>query len=156
MSAALPSPDSATVVPCLAGPTAPEPTSFSPDWVHVEPERVNTHTAPTLPLSPAPPRSAVLPSAESATELPKRPPCSPLASPPPVSFPPCCVHTDPKRVKTHTAPMDGASLVVRPSPDPPTTAVLPSADSATLSPKLAKPTSPAPSRRACCVQTPPD
>src|SRR2546425_1232077 len=33
--------------PFHAPPTAPAPTSLSPCWLHVPPERVNTHTAPT-------------------------------------------------------------------------------------------------------------
>ena len=48
--------------------TAPEPTSLSPCWVHVEPLRVNAQAAPAEPLSANPPISAVLPSADRATE----------------------------------------------------------------------------------------
>src|SRR5438132_9307680 len=47
MSAVLPSEDTATLEPNLAVPLAPVPVSFGPYCVHVEPERVNTHAAPT-------------------------------------------------------------------------------------------------------------
>src|SRR6185437_5610860 len=61
--------DSATDSPCCARPTLPVPTSFDPCWVHTPPLRVNTQTAPWLSLSREPPVMAVLPSADSATEL---------------------------------------------------------------------------------------
>src|SRR5947209_1344412 len=52
--AVFPSADSATDVPCctlrLLSPTAPVPTSLPPCWLHVPPERVNTHAAPALAL----------------------------------------------------------------------------------------------------------
>ena len=86
MSAVFPSDDSATLEPWLASPTAPVPTSFEPCWVQVAPERVNTHTAPTPPLSSSPPTSAVSPSDDSATLTP----CSePPTAPVPTSFGPC-------------------------------------------------------------------
>src|ERR1700730_14006353 len=44
------------------------PTSFGPRWLHASPERVNTHAAPTSPLSNRPPTTAVFPSPESETE----------------------------------------------------------------------------------------
>ena len=59
--------------PNSARPSSPPPVSFSPCWVQVAPERVNTHAAPTPFLSPGPPISAVLPSADSATLAPKSP-----------------------------------------------------------------------------------
>ena len=87
------------------------PTSFSPCWVQADPERVNTHAAPTPPLSAGPPINAVSPSAESATLLPNSPfPVSPLPSlaqlpvQSPTSFSPCWVQVDPERVNTHAAP----------------------------------------------------
>ena len=74
--AVLPSEESATLtpnwpsplspVPSSAQPVGQSPTSFAPCWVHAPPERVNTHAAPALLLSKAPPISAVLPSPESA------------------------------------------------------------------------------------------
>src|SRR5436305_3574862 len=74
ISAVLPSPDNATLNPWLAmGPVTPVPTSFDPCWDQVDPERVNTHAAPMPPmlsLSPAPPISAVLPSADIPTPEP--------------------------------------------------------------------------------------
>ena len=99
---------------------------------------------------------AVLPSADSATDIP----CpsgnggSPARSAPvPTSLSPCCVQTPPLRVNTQAAPVVLLSL------GPPTMAVLPSADSATDAPwdhnpppySLVVPTSLLP----CCVQTPP-
>src|SRR5207245_1620517 len=100
ISAVLPSADSATLNPKRAVPISPPPVSFSPCWVQVSPERVNTHAAPTLRSSACPPISAVLPSADSATLEPNWPKPD---SPPPVSFPPCWVQVDPERVNTHAA-----------------------------------------------------
>ncbi len=78
------------------------PTSFSPCRVQVESERVNTHAAPTPPLSAGPPINAVSPSAESTTLLPSSPfPVSPV----PVSFSPCWVQVESERVNTHAAPL---------------------------------------------------
>src|SRR5271167_2061305 len=65
--ALLPSAESATEKPRLAVPTAPVPTSLSPCWVQTPLLLVKTHTAPASELSPTPPTTAVLPSAESAT-----------------------------------------------------------------------------------------
>src|SRR5262249_29470319 len=97
--------------------------------------RTNTHAAPALPLSPVPPTTALLPSAESAAEKP----CldAPLA-PLPTSLPPCWVHTPPLRVNTQRAPTELLS------PGPPTMAVLPSAETATEEPWVAPPVAPVP------------
>jgi hypothetical protein len=87
-----------------------------------------------LELSKLPPMSAVLPSAETATEVPC--PAFPVA-PVPTSFSPCWVQAPALRVKTHVAPEV-------PSFCEPTIAVLPSADSATpvpWKPALAAPVS---------------
>src|SRR5436853_544809 len=121
----LPSADSETARPCWEAPTDPLPTSLLPCWVQIPPLRVKTHAAPTKPLSAYPPTMAVLPSADSETDLP----CSaaPVA-PKPTSFPPCWVHLPPLRVKNHVAPAYPLS------PDPPITAVFPSADKATAWP----------------------
>src|SRR3981081_2088596 len=116
--AVLPSADSETELPCWAAPTAPAPTSLLPCWVQTPPLRVNTHAAPVLLLSDHPPTMAVLPSADSATDMPWR--ALPTA-PAPTSFLPCCVQTPPLRVNTHAAS----------ARHPPTIAVLPSADNAT-------------------------
>src|SRR5262245_9124139 len=62
---------------------------------------------------------AVLPSADSATEMPWL--ASPTA-PVPTSFVPCWVQTPPLRLNTHAAPAFELSVY------PPTMAVLPSAD----------------------------
>src|SRR5271157_4983912 len=152
-SAVRPSADSATEQPCVAFPTALLPTSLSPCWVHTPPERVNTQAAPAPPLSPGPPTTAMLPSAESATEEP----CVAFpTAPEPASLPPCWVHTLPERVKTHAAP---ARLL---SSGPPTMAVLPSADRATDCPacaplpKSALTASEASSAPPCWVHTPPE
>src|SRR6516225_8761233 len=91
---------------------------------------------------------AVLPSADSATELPWRlVPAPPL----PTSLAPCWVHTPPLRVNTQTAPTEVLS------PGPPTMAVLPSADSATEKPCWANgPTAPVPtSLLPCWLHIPP-
>src|SRR5262245_35794142 len=120
--AVLPPEDSATEKPCSAPPTAPVPTSLLPCWVHAPPLRVNTHAAPALLLSASPPTMAVLPPLDSAPENPCRPPPTP---PLPTSLAPCWVHVPPLRVNTHAAP----ALLL--SADPPTMAVLPSAESAT-------------------------
>src|SRR5580692_2658900 len=94
-------PSPVSPVPSLAQLPAQSPVSFSPCWVQVEPERVNTHAAPLSLSSFQPPISAVSPSADSATIVPNLP--SPL-SPPPVSFSPCWVQVEPERVNTHAAP----------------------------------------------------
>src|ERR1700720_4776840 len=105
MMAVSPSADSATDKPWPAFPTAPVPTSLLPCWVQTPPLRMKTHAAPFA-SSPNPPTTAVLPSADSATEMP----CSagPTA-PAPTSFLPCWVHTPPLRVKTHAAPVSELS-----------------------------------------------
>src|SRR5438067_13925077 len=96
--AVFPPPESATELPCPACPTAPAPSSRGPCWVHTPPLRVNTHAAPALVLSPKPPRIAVLPSPDSATE----PPCWVCPTPPlPTSLASCWVHAPPLRVNTH-------------------------------------------------------
>src|SRR5262245_56557857 len=116
--AVLPSPDSATDVPCPAFPPAPLPTSLWPCWLHTPPLRLKTQTAPNEALSLGPPTMAVLPSSDSPTDVPcTEPPTAPV----PTRFEPCCVHTPPLRVNTHVDWKAG----------PPTRAVLPSADSAT-------------------------
>src|SRR5205085_1822481 len=79
-SAVLPSADSATRKPNRPLPVSPPPVSLGPCCSHVDPERVKTQAAPTLPLSAGPPTSAVLPSAESATSAPNSP--FPISSPP--------------------------------------------------------------------------
>src|SRR6266540_2620790 len=145
--AVLPSADSATDVPWRALPTASVPTSFLPCCVQTPPLRVNTHAAPVLPLSDHPPTMAVLPSAESATDMPWR--AFPIA-PVPTSFLPCCVQAPPLlRVNTHAAS----------APQLPTMAVLPSAESATDIPwPGGNGGSPAPlptSLLPCCIQTSP-
>src|SRR5208282_6573826 len=88
--AVLPSADSATDEPCLAFPAAPVPTSLLPCWFHTTPLRVKTHAAPMPLLSSGPPTMAVLPSADTATEVPWST-CGP-AAPLPTSFDPCCVN----------------------------------------------------------------
>src|SRR5260370_882053 len=90
----LPSADSATHVPRRPTATAPVPTSFLPCCVQTVPLRVNTHA----PSAPHPPMMAVLPSAESATDIPW--PSGNAGSPAllPTSLLPCCVQTSPLRV----------------------------------------------------------
>ena len=81
----------------------------------------NTHAAPKFVLSIFPPSTVVLPSAESATETPCR---AAPELPVPNSLLPCWLHVIPERVNIQIAP------IVSLSPDPPTIAVLPSAESA--------------------------
>src|SRR5262249_8652280 len=98
------------------GPTDPVATSLLPCCVQVSPDRVNTHTAPTLKLSPGPPTNAVFPSGESVTEVPW-PAC--VAAPVPTSLLPCWVQTPFLRTNTQTAPAPRLSNL------PPTRAVVP-------------------------------
>src|SRR3982074_1029706 len=91
----LPSADSATEGAALPS------ISLLPCCVQTPPLRPNTHAVPTLLLSDHPPTTAVLPSAESATDMPWR--ALPTA-PTPTSLLPCCVQTPPLRVNTHAAP----------------------------------------------------
>src|SRR6476619_2300891 len=151
--AVLPSADSATDMPWLAFPTASVPTSFLPCCVQTPPLRVNTHAAPVLLLSDHPPTPAVLPSADSATDIPW-PRCNASSPAPlPISLLPCCVHTSPLRENTHAAPRLRLSL------GPPMMVVLPSPDTATDAPwdhkpppySLVAPTS----LPSCCFQRPP-
>src|ERR1700683_2608929 len=84
--AVLPSADSATQYPWRPAPIASLATSLWPCWVHTPLLRTKTHAAPVYELSANPPTTAVLPSADSAMELP----CwaAPTASVP-TSFDPC-------------------------------------------------------------------
>ena len=79
ISAVAPSPASATEDPKRPVPLSSAPVSFDPCWVQVEPDRVNTHAAPTLSLSKGPPASATFPSLDSATLEPNCP--APARSP---------------------------------------------------------------------------
>ena len=79
-------------------------------WVQTSPRRVKTHAAPVPPLSKGPPRMAVLPSVDSATERPCRGPKKPPTAPVPTSLLPCWVQTSPRRMKTHAAPLSICSL----------------------------------------------
>ena len=120
----------------------PVPTSLSPCWVHTPPERVNTHTAPVLPLSTGPPTIAVFPSSESETDQPC--PAPPITAPVPTSLSPCWVHAPPERVNTQAAPAP-----VKPSAGHPTIAVFPSPESETENPCHApRPTTPVPTSLA--------
>src|SRR5262245_10097539 len=146
--AVLPSAERATDHPWFEPPTAPLPTSFLPCCVHTPRLRLNTQAAPVLLLSDHPPTMAVLPSADRARDIPR---CARPTAPSPTSLP-SCVHTPlPFRVNTHAAS----------APQPPTRAVLPSADKATAIPwpggdcdsptrYESVPTSLSP----CCVQAP--
>lgn len=84
--------------------------------------------APVSLLSRQPPISAVLPSPESATVYPNQ---AALVAPVPISFPPCWVQVVPERVKTQAAPLRNSLRGA------PISAVLPSAERATLSPNPA-------------------
>src|SRR6516225_3708946 len=147
--AVLPSADNATDTPWRALPIASVPTSFLPCCVQTPPVRVNIHA----PSAPQPPTMAVLPSAESATDIPWPGGNGGSLAPLPTSLLPCCVQILPLRVKTHAAPVVLLSL------GPPMMAVLPSEERATDAPwdhnpppySLVVPTSLPP----CCVQVPP-
>src|SRR2546423_550024 len=150
----LPSADRATDVPSRA--TALLLTSLF-CCVQILSLRVNTHAAPVAPrpkganrshrLSPGPPKIAVLPSGDNATDVPWQ--ALPTASVP-TSFLPCCVQIPPLRVNTHAAP------VLLLSDHPPTLAVFPSAERATDMPWRASPTAPLPTSFVpCCVQSSP-
>ena len=117
-------------------PLVQSPTSFVPCADHADPERVKTHAAPAPLSSPGAPRTAVLPSAVSATAKPSSPaPVSPVPPMPPqptVQSPvnlPLWSDQDPAdRVNTHAAPALLSSAAA------PSKAVLPSAERATLDP----------------------
>src|SRR5262249_17465366 len=124
--AMLPSADRAMDVP--RRPTAPGLTSLF-CCVQTPPLRVNTHAAPAAPRPngtdrsqgspPGPPRKAFFPSAEK----PRATPCPPLPPSPPLSrSSTLSAQIPPLRVNTHAAP------VLLLSDQPPTMAVLPSAD----------------------------
>src|SRR5262245_35333730 len=99
--AVLPSADNATDMPWRALPTASAATSFLPCCVQIPPRRVNTHAAPVLLLSDQPPTRAVLPSAESATDMPRRGFPTALL---PTSFLPSWLQAPPLLVNTHFGP----------------------------------------------------
>src|SRR5580704_130299 len=145
----LPSPESPTQLPCSRKvPVLPVPISLPPCWFQVPPERVNTHVAPKLLLSPGPPSTSVFPSLETATVVPC--PAVPTAALPSSSAP-CWVHTPPDCVKTNTPPLpplsDGAPAIN----------VLPSVESATKVPTPAPAPAPlATSLLPSWVQTPPE
>ena len=133
ISAVLPFADRATDQPCWDAPEEPIPTNLLTSD-QCMPERVNIQAAPWALSSPGPPTSAVLPSADRATENPN---CGrPLAS---VGV--SLTRWDQpllERVNTQPAP------AVSPSVGPPTSAVLPSDDTATELPCDAGPTAPLP------------
>src|SRR5260370_35475047 len=96
---------------------------------------------------------AVLPSADSATDMPWRAAAA-------TSLSPCWVQRPSLRVKTHAAPAaprpKGTDRSHGLSPGPPTIAVLPSPDNATDMPWWALPTAPVPtSFLPCCGHRPP-
>src|SRR5579864_414562 len=145
-AAVLPSADNATDQPCIASPTAPVPISFGPCCVQIPPDRVKIQLAPTLSSSNAPPRMAVLPSEDKASDQPKQDCPAPSLL---TSFA-CWIQELPERVKTQAAPMKLLSGW------PPTRAVLPSKDNATRKPCVALPIAPVPISLACCVQVFPE
>src|SRR5262249_7957448 len=149
LGALLPPGKMATTMLWRAFPTAPAPPGFLPCSAQVPPLRVNPHAA----SAPQLPTMAVLPSAESATDIPW--PGGNGGSPPPLptSLLPCCIQTSPLRVNTHAAPIVLLSL------GPPTIAALPSPERATDAPWAHKPPAYSlvvpPSLPPCCLQTPP-
>src|SRR5438876_43752 len=141
--AVLPSAERATEVPWPAFPEAPEPTSLVPCWVQTPPLLVQTHAAPTVPLSLSPPTIAVSPSAERATAEP----CSDVPTLfDPTNLVPCWVQIPPLLVQTHAAPSKLLSAC------PPMMAVLPSAERAADWPCEDCPPPPVPTNFGpCCV-----
>src|SRR5262245_16482287 len=94
------SPDNATDQPCSALPTAPVPMSLAP-WLHSPATRMKTHAVPAG-TSPGPPRIAVLPSPDSATEKP----CRDIPPDRLLSTSICCrLHTPFFRTKTKAPPL---------------------------------------------------
>src|SRR5262245_61530978 len=144
MSASVPSPDKATVLPNQPLPVSPEAVSLGPCWLQFEPALVKIHAPPRSLLSCSALMRAVSPFADSATPPPNAPaPRSSLA----VSFWPCCVQVEPDRLNTQAAPTPWSSF------QPPISAVRPSPVSETRIPKPAAPCSSfAVSFGPCCVQ----
>src|SRR5581483_3919695 len=137
-AAILPSAESAIVDPNWPLPDSPAPVSRA-RRVQREPERVNTQTAPAPPFALGPPTNAVFPSPERPTLAPN-PGGSltyPRAAPKPGGTSVAsCLQPVPARANTHAAPTP-------PYPEgPPTTAVEPSAESATPLPNPPGPRSP--------------
>ena len=131
------------------------PTSLAPRWIHAPGEPVNTHAAPRSPLSFGAPISAVLALPDSARLKPNSPaPFSPmpwlvqLAVQSPTSLGPCWVVAPGEPTNNHAAP----TLPL--SNGAPISAVLPSADSATLTPNPPAPFSPVPWLVQLPVQSP--
>src|SRR5439155_643244 len=112
---------------------SPAPVNFSPCCAQVEPERLNTHTAPLFSLSPGAPITAVSPCEDRATPSPKRARCP---------------------TKQNSLPSGSGSQWDSEVPPPtsfPTRAMLPFDESATLGPVLACPISSVGISSACCV-----
>src|SRR5215212_1197777 len=72
-SAVSPDPSSATAPPKLPAPTSSEGASFEPACLHLDLPRSNNHAPPIPPASSGAPTSAVSPSPDSATLVPKAP-----------------------------------------------------------------------------------
>ena len=143
IAAVWPSAERETLVPCCcAAPTPSVPTNLLPSCIHpTETKRIKIQAAPALALSKWPPTRAVLPLADSATDLPNQGLPTPSEG---TNFVPSCAHVVPERLKIHTAPLPPSSIT------PPTIAVLPSAESATEKPCQALPVFPVPINLACC------
>ena len=104
-----PSAEIATDLPCQATPTAPVPASLPPCCVQAPSPRVNTHAAPALAASAHPPRMAVFPSAEIATEAPCwAAPTAPL----PTSLVPCWANCAAAACAMNTTPRIATALRV--------------------------------------------
>ena len=114
------------------------PVSFSPCWVQVEPERVNTHAAPMPPSSPrAADQRGVAIGGERHADAETPPPFLSAAG---ELF--ALLGPGRARAREHPRRPDFASIGA--AVGPPISAVLPSADSATLSPNSPSPVSPRP------------
>src|SRR5947209_702495 len=131
--AVLPSADRSIEAPKPEVPVSPFAVSGCGDGIQVELMRVYTHTAPSPALSPGPPMNAVLPSDDRPTAVPNALLFVSLGAKVGEIFGPCWVQFGPDRVNTQAAPPVPVPPAPR-LPGPPISAVLPSADTATLSP----------------------
>ena len=127
------------------------PVSLTPCWVQVEPERVNTHAAPTPTLAPprADPRSARCCRRRRAPRCNRTGVAGGFAAP--ISSEAFAIELfallfpfGSRARETHAAPTSSLS------PGPPSSASLPSAESATLLPNSPAPASPLPLSFAPC------
>ena len=95
MSAFFPFPESATRSPKSVTQSSPPTRNLGPRCDHLPLTRPKTQAAPTPHRSPGPPASAVFPSEESATLVPRYAPTASFPSSRPVSLWPSCTQLPP-------------------------------------------------------------